>query len=101
LYRNRFGGLILLPRGFNQSLNADTYTDKVEHYIKANLLAQSLNPLAYTKNPSFINLIEQSRLPFKAHYPDFKSIDLDSRQELYRQICESIWSPMRLEEEFA
>ena len=39
-YWNKFGGLILLPRGFNQSLNADKYEEKVNHYLKANLLAQ-------------------------------------------------------------
>ncbi len=101
LYRNRFGGLILLPREFNQSLNADRYADKVEHYIKANLLAQSLNPLAYDKNPAFMKFIERTGLPFRPHYPDFKSVDLDGRQELYGRICEEIWSPARLERELA
>lgn len=32
LQRNNIGGLILLPRGFNQSFNDDPYNEKVKHY---------------------------------------------------------------------
>ena len=77
--RNYFGGLILLPRGFNQSLSDDTYQSKVKHYIKDNLLAQSLNPRCYEKNPSFLHYIQESGLPFEA-FEDLKKSDLEKRQ---------------------
>ena len=94
-YRNRFGGLVLLPHGINQSFGADTYQDKVQHYLKENLLAASLHPQAYEKNPNFTNFASRSGLPFRAHQ-QFKKADLDARQDLYRQICEKIWDPARL-----
>lgn len=98
-YRNRFGNLILLPRGFNQSFGADSYEKKVEAYFGQNLLAQSLNERCYQNNPSFLSYVQRSNLPFKAHPTQFKKADLDARQNLYRQICEEIWSPARFDKE--
>lgn len=97
-YRNRFGGLILLPRGTNQSFGADVYEDKAKHYIKENLLAQSLNSQCYEKNPNFTSYIRRNNLPFRPH-EHFKKTDMDIRQELYRLICEEVWSPSRLDKE--
>ena len=94
-YRNRFGGLVLLPHGINQSFGADVYEDKVQHYLKDNLLAASLHPQAYERNPNFTNFASRSGLPFRAHQ-QFKKADMDARQDLYRQICEKIWDPARL-----
>lgn len=31
-------------------------------------------------------------------HPEFKKSDLDTRQQLYRKICEQIWSPARFEQ---
>lgn len=97
-HRNRFGGLILLPRGTNQSLGASSYEEKVKHYIRENLLAASLNPQCYERNPNFIHYLQASGLPFQPH-EQFKKADLDARQDLYRQLCEEIWSPQRLDRE--
>ena len=99
-YRNRFGGLILLRRGTNQSFGADTYEAKLRHYIRENLLVASLSPQCYEKNPNFLNYLEQSGLPFQPHL-QFKKGDLESRQALYQAICEEIWNPKRLDEELA
>lgn len=96
-YRNRFGGLVLLPRGFNQSFGADAYEEKVKHYLSQNLLARSLNKQCYKRNPAFLSYTRRSGLPFKP-YSRFKKTDLDERQELYRLICEEIWSPARFDE---
>lgn len=90
-YRNRLGGLILLPRGTNQSFNAKPYPDKLKHYIKENMLAQSLCDLNYQNNPNFINMKKELGLKFKAH-TQFKKKDIEERQELYRAICEKIWA---------
>jgi len=99
-YRNRIGGLILLPRGFNQSFGDKPYEKKLEAYFGQNLLAQSLNEQCYRNNPSFLTFINRSGLPFKPH-PTFKKADLDDRQQLYRLICEEIWSPSRFDRELA
>jgi uncharacterized protein with ParB-like and HNH nuclease domain len=94
-YRNRIGDLVLLPRGFNQSLGAAPFEKKVGHYYAQNLLARSLSEQCYQNNPSFLSYVSRSGLPFRP-YKSFKKADLDERQELYRLICEQIWSPSRL-----
>ena len=94
--RNYFGGLVLLPKGRNASFGADPYEEKLKYYVEENLLAASLHPNKYGKNPGFRKFRERSGLPFKAH-PQFKKTDLLERQDLYRQICEQIWNPDRLE----
>lgn len=89
--RNQLGDLILLPRGTNQSFGKGTYEEKLPHYLKENLLAQSLNQTCYERNPNFLSYISQSGLPFKAH-PQFKKEDLSNRQALYKQISDKIWN---------
>ena len=97
-YRNRLGGLILLPRGFNQSLGDAPYDHKVDHYYGQNLLAKSLNGRCYENNPNFLRYLQDSGLPF-APLAHFTKEDLATRQELYRQICEEIWNPTRFDRE--
>jgi hypothetical protein len=94
-YRNRIGGLLLLPKSFNASYGDKPYSVKREHYFGQNLLAQSLHENAYDHNPGFQRFCEQSGLPFVKH-ADFKKADLDARQDLYRKIAEQIWSPGNL-----
>jgi len=89
-YRNRLGGLVLLPRGTNQSYGDQPYENKKAHYIKENLLVKSLCPLAYDNNPNFLKLRKVLNLPFKPH-DTFNKADIEARQELYRMICERIW----------
>jgi hypothetical protein len=90
-YRNRIGGLVLLPRGTNQSYGDKPYSIKQTHYIKENLLVKSLCPLAYENNPNFKKLVDVYNLPFVAHSA-FNKDDLDQRQALYRLICEQLWT---------
>ncbi len=91
-YRNRIGGLLLLPKGFNQSYGADPYEAKIERYLRNNLLAQSLHEKCYEKNPDFLTFTRDSELPFMPH-TQFKKADMDQRQALYQEICERIWDP--------
>ena len=77
-YRNRIGGLLLLPKGCNASYSALPYEDKLPHYNSQNLLARSLHPLCYAHNPSFLRFTRESGLPIRAH-EDFKKTDLDAR----------------------
>jgi hypothetical protein len=98
-YRNRLGGLLLLPKSFNASYGDKAYKDKVGPYFGQNLLAQTLNPQCYENNPKFLAFVSRSGLPFKAYPTEFRKGDLDERQHLYRAICEDIWNPDSLDDE--
>lgn len=89
-FRNRIGDLLLLPQGTNQSYGAKPYSEKVEHYLKENMLAQSLHPMAYQNNPNFLQMARSLELPFRDHQTFLKN-DINERQELIQKICEVIW----------
>ena len=94
-YRNRIGGLLLLPASHNASYSDKAYEEKVKLYSKENLLACSLHPIAYENDPDFRRFREGSSLQFgpKAH---FLKSDLDDRQQLYVELAELCWSPDKL-----
>jgi hypothetical protein len=94
-YRNRLGGLVLLPRGFNQSLGADDYPTKTVAYFGQNLLAKTLTEPCYRNNPSFLAFREQTKLPFRP-YAVFDKQALDERQDLYRGLAALLWSADRI-----
>src|SRR5690606_26797 len=96
--RNRLGGLILLPNGTNQSFKDMYVSQKVKHYLKENILAQSFSPEAYKNNPNFTKAIKALDLPFKAfesqeveNAETFTKDHIDQRQQLYFRICNRIW----------
>lgn len=97
-YRNRFGGLLLLPKSFNASYGDLPYEKKRPHYNSQNLLARTLCDEAYQHNPGLRRFLDESGLEFKPH-AQFKKDDLNARHELYRQVAEQIWNPNRLKEE--
>ncbi|MGD1876298.1 MAG: DUF262 domain-containing protein [Kiloniellaceae bacterium] len=94
-HRNRIGGLLLLPKSFNASYGDLTYGDKLPHYNSQNLLARSLHPQCYERNPGFLRFKDQSGLPFEP-YTEFNKDELEKRGELYRQVAERIWNPADL-----
>ena len=96
--RNRLGGLVLLQRGVNQSLGDATYEAKRNAYVSnsENLLARSLHPFAYQKNPSFQSFLDRTELPFRA-YDSFGPDAQAERQELYIRLAEWVWNPSRLD----
>ncbi len=100
LDRSRFGGLLLLQKSFNASYNDLPYKEKREHYIKQNLLAASLHPLTYEKNPGFLHWKNLNNLPLKP-IEDFRKADIDERGALYFQIANLIWNPDILKEELS
>lgn len=97
-YRNRIGNLLLLPGKINKSLNDRPYEYKLSVYGGQNVLAKTLDEQFYHNNPGFLAYRNHSGLPFRAH-PTFRKTDLDDRQQLYRLICEEIWSPSRFDRE--
>ncbi len=96
-WRNKVGALILLPEGFNQSYGALPYEKKLPHYFGQNLLARSLSPQCYERNPNFLKYKDESILPFKPH-EQFKKKDIEERQLLYRKILEEIYDLRVFEE---
>jgi len=97
-YRNRIGGLLLLPKSFNASYGDLPYAQKRGHYLGQNLLARSLHEQAYEHNPGFLRFIEESGLEFEPHL-EFRRADIEARQVLYRRLAERIWDPSRLAQE--
>jgi hypothetical protein len=95
-YRNRLGGLLLLPKIFNASYNDWPYAKKLPKYLEQNLLAQSLNPDAYDRNPP-LKKLREAGLPFTGH-KEFKKVDIEARQKLYVAIAKQVWNPNRLNE---
>jgi hypothetical protein len=91
--RNRFGGLLLLPKDFNASYGAKPYREKVEHYFGQNVLARSLHPKCYEHNPTFLRLRDERSLPFAPIPDEFTVASFGERQALYQRLCELIWDP--------
>jgi hypothetical protein len=58
-----------------------------------NLLTRSLHPDCYENNPSFLRMIRTHNLPLRPFPDAFDAAAIDSRQELYRRLCELIWDP--------
>lgn len=93
--RNRFGGLLLLPKDFNASYGDKPYAVKLPLYLaQDNVLAQSLHPKWPDSNPTFDRVKKEFRLAFKATREDsFTVQDSADRQALYQRLCEVIWDP--------
>ncbi|GAA2583407.1 DUF262 domain-containing protein [Dactylosporangium fulvum] len=91
--RNRFGALLLLPKDFNASFGDMPYAKKLPHYMGQHLLVRSLHPDCYQNNPTFLRTVEAHNLPFTPFADEFDPAAIDSRQELYRRLCELVWKP--------
>jgi hypothetical protein len=97
-YRNRIGGLLLLPKSFNASFGDLPYEDKSPKYFgQNNYLAKSLNVQCYSNNPGFLSFVQQTNLPFKP-YQHFNKSEMEKRQNLYQLIAESLWNPNRIKD---
>jgi hypothetical protein len=97
-YRNRVGDLLLVPKKFNASYGDLPYADKQKHYLKQNLLARSLHPDAYERDPGFIGFVKRTGLKFEP-FDSFCKKELDDRQELYAEMARLIWNPEDLLQE--
>lgn len=91
--RNRFGGLLLLPKDFNASYGDKPYAIKLEHYFGQNVLARSLHPRCYEHNPAFLRVRDEFQLPFAPVMETFTIEDFAARQLIYSRLCEIIWDP--------
>ena len=91
-YRNRIGGLLLLPKSFNASYGDLPYADKRRTTSARTCWREAFTSGAYDHNPGFMRFIKETGLPFQAH-AQFKKADLDARQVLYQRLAEAIWNP--------
>ena len=95
-FRNRFGGLLILPKDKNRSLQDMEYSKKVIKYDSENLLARTLNQNCYNNNPLFLRFMNNTQLPFKP-YAQFNKAELIERQFLYKEICKKIWDVNKID----
>jgi len=97
-YRNKIGGLLLLPKKFNASYGDLTYAEKRPHYNSQNILARTLCDEAYDRNPGLKQFIDRTGLPLQPH-PEFKKADLEARQKLYLELAKRVWDPSLIQAE--
>lgn len=97
-WRNRFGGLLLLPKTFNASYGDLPYVEKRSHYVSQNLLARSLHEQCYERHPRFLAYIRDAELPFQP-LPLFRKTEIEARQMLYRKLADKVWDPQQLVKE--
>ena len=98
-YRNRIGGLLLLPARINNKLGDKAYEgegNKLDIYLTQDeILAKSLHEDYYKGNSKFKNFCKENKFNF-GPYNEFRKKQLDERGELYRSLARKIWSPDRL-----
>jgi Protein of unknown function (DUF1524) len=97
-YRNRIGGLLLLPRSFNRSYGDLSYEDKRPHYLQQNMLAQTFHEQAYERNPGLKRVIVEKDIQFEP-YVTSAELNLDRRQTVLTRLAEEVWSTDRLDTE--
>jgi type I restriction enzyme M protein len=66
--------------------------DVVGRVYGQNLLAASLNPMAYQNNPGFVRFVRESGLGFHA-CEAFNRAELEHRHELYTALAQMVWNP--------
>lgn len=95
--RSRVGALLLLRKSDNASYRDDPYDVKLAAYRAQNRLAASLHSDSHRRNPAFQQFVKRVGLAqqFRA-FPAFSPSAVEVRQQLYRSLCELIWSPERL-----
>ncbi|SDL14381.1 Protein of unknown function [Cryobacterium psychrotolerans] len=91
-HRNLIGDLLLLPKSFNASFGDLPYEKKLPHYLSQNLLARSLHPQCYERNPGFVRFVHENGLDFHP-YDEFKASSVLERGQLYQAIAQQVWNP--------
>lgn len=89
--RNLIGGLVLLPRSRNRSLNDNSFADKITVYGSENILCQSLCDGFYMNNPELARFVNANPHIQLKKYNEFRSEVIDERGELYKIIALDIW----------
>lgn len=97
-WRNRLGGLLLLRKSINASLNDALYEYKLNKYcsVDGNIYTESLGELAYKNNPQFVKFIKEHNLPFES-YGKFGKEEISKRTELFIELFSLVWNTKEFE----
>lgn len=92
-WRNSIGGLLLLHKSINASLNDSKYEYKLSKYCsnEGNIYTESLGDQAYQNNPKFIKFISDNSLGFKP-YAQFGKAEIAERIQLLVQLVNLVWN---------
>lgn len=92
-WRNNIGGLLLLHKSINASLNDATYAVKLVKYCsnEGNIYSESLGQQAYQNNPQFKRFIAEKNLPFKS-YDSFGKAQITARCALFAELMKLVWN---------
>lgn len=90
MVRNSVGGMLLLTRGRNRSLQARPYPEKVKVYATESVLAQTLTPSFYANNPTVATRMQELGLHAGA-IEHFNMAAILERQEFYKDIAARVW----------
>lgn len=90
-FRHLLGGLILLPRGRNRSMQDMNYPDKRLRYSTENVLAQTLTDEFYQNHPNVSKFITETGFPLQAESL-FDGEAIVRRGKLYVAIGKQLWS---------
>lgn len=94
--RDSIGGLILLPRGRNRSLQDMDYTSKLQRYSGENILAQTLTEGFFLNQPNWARFSSDTGITCDpVRYSDASAVD--RRMDFYVQLTRKIWSKEQLE----
>ena len=92
-WRNNIGGLLLLHKSINASLNDSRYDFKIKKYCsnEGNIYTESLGDAAYQNNPRFVRFIKENNLSFSA-YSSFGKKEITERAKLIAELMSLIWN---------
>jgi hypothetical protein len=89
--RNLLGGLALLPRSRNRSLQDKAYRDKLSAYGTENVLVGTLTGQFYQNNPNVAAFLAKYQSIGLKEIPEFGKAELVARGAAYTEIAKEIW----------
>ena len=92
-WRSKIGGLLLLHKSINASLNDERYPAKLVKYCsnEGNIYTESLGALAYQNNPRFKHFVSENTLPFEP-YATFGKEQILARCVLFSKLMKLVWN---------
>lgn len=92
-WRNNIGGLLLLHKSINASLNDSRYEHKLKKYCsnEGNIYTESLGETAYQNNPRFLKFIQKHGLQFRP-ITKFGKEEIAERNRLLCQLFALVWN---------
>ena len=97
-WRNDIGGLLLLHKSINASLNDESYVYKLNSYCsnEGNIYTESLGVQAYKNNPRFNKFVKENELSFEP-YEKFGKDEIERRNKLVAQLVKLVWNTSMFE----